>query len=172
MKKSYIHAFDPEGKGKKFCKNCGLCLQQCPVMKMDKEEARAEQERLLSGEKPLRVLSECTFCYNCNNYCPHGLNPSALIMERMAERIRESETGIPPYIQYLFTGYGDSCVFFDIYDSLSEEEKSVLDKWETLPSKSKEALFIGCLGREIPLGIEKSIALKGLEICPESCLLW
>jgi Fe-S oxidoreductase len=162
MKESYIYAFDPEGKSKKFCKNCGLCLQKCPVMKMGKEEARAEQERLLGGGKPLRVLNECTLCYNCNNYCPHGLNPFALIMERMVERVGQSETGIPPYIQYLFTGHGDSCLFFDIYDSLSEDEKSVLDKWETLPTKSKEVLFISCVGREIPLLIEKSKALKSL----------
>ncbi len=162
MNNSYIYAFDREGKSKIYCKNCGLCLQKCPVMKMGKEEALAEHERLLRGEKPLRVLKECTLCYICNNYCPHGLNPFALIMERMVEDVGQSETGIPPYIQYLFTGHGDTCIFFDIYDSLSEDEKAVLDKWETLPPKSKEALFIGCVGREIPLQIEKSMALKSL----------
>ena len=162
MKKSYIHAFDSEGKSKEFCKNCGICLRKCPVMKMGKEEARAEQERLLNSEKPLRVLSECTLCYNCNYYCPHDLNPCALIMERMVENIRQSKTGIPPYIQYLFTGHGDSSIFFDIYDSLSNDEKDVLDSWEILPPKNREVLFIGCIGREIPLGIEKSEVFRDL----------
>ena len=50
---------------------------------LGKEEARAEHARLRNGEETLRVLKECTFCYNCNEYCPHGLNPLALIMERI-----------------------------------------------------------------------------------------
>ena len=49
-------------------------------MQMGKEESRAEHARLRNGEETLRVLKECTFCYNCNRYCPHGLNPLALII--------------------------------------------------------------------------------------------
>ena len=40
--KTYIDAFDPEGKSRNVCKTCGLCLQQCPVMKMEKEESQAD----------------------------------------------------------------------------------------------------------------------------------
>ena len=148
--KSYIDAFDPEGKSEQICETCGICLQKCPVMKMSKEESQVEMTRLLSGEKTERVLNECTFCFGCNHYCPHGLKPYALIMERLADSIRKLEKGVPPYIKYFFTGHGESSVFFDVYETLSEDAKGVLDKWSVPPPASKEVLFVGCMGREIP----------------------
>lgn len=160
--KSYIDAFDPQGKSKEFCKTCGICLQKCPVMKMDKEESRGEMTRLLNSEETTRILNECAFCFSCNNYCPHGLKPYALIMERMAEQLRKSKKGIPLYASYCMTGKSDSCIFLDVYKTLSENEKEILDKLEIIPPKSKEVLFIGCIGREIPYGIEHSRVLEEL----------
>lgn len=159
---SYIDAFDPDGKSEKVCKNCGLCLQKCPVMRMEKQEARDEHARLRNGEKTERVLKECTFCYDCNQYCPQGLNPLALIMERITDNIRTSGNGVPEYLRYLFTGHGETSVFAAVYQSLPEAEAAVLDKWSTPPPKSEEVLFIGCIGREIPYGIEHSSALASL----------
>lgn len=160
--KSYIDAFDPEGKSSSICKNCGICLQKCPVMRMDKDEAKSEMANLLSGTETKRVLNECTFCFSCNHYCPHGLKPYALIMERLAEKIRKLDKGIPPYIDYYMTGKCDSNVFCDVYDSLSEKERGILSKWEVIPPKSKEVLFVGCTGRQIPQEIENSKVLAEL----------
>ena len=160
--KSYIDAFDPEGKSSSICAKCGVCLQRCPVMQMDKDESKSEMANLLSGREPKRVLNECTFCFSCNNYCPHGLKPYALIMERQAEKIRKLDKGIPPYIDYYMTGKGDSNVFWDVYDSLSKNETEILDKWEVIPPRSREVLFIGCTGRQIPLEIENSDVLGEL----------
>jgi Fe-S oxidoreductase len=160
--KSYIDAFDPEGKSSSICTNCGICLQKCPVMQMDKDESKSEMANLLSGTEPKRVLNECTFCFSCNSYCPHGLRPYALIMERLAEKIRKLDKGIPPYIDYYMTGKGDSNVFWDVYDSLSKNEKEILDRWQVIPPRSKEVLFIGCTGRQIPQEIEKSKVLEEL----------
>ena len=64
--KTYLDAFDPDGQSRNVCEACGLCLQQCPVMKMGKEESRAEIGRLLRGQETQRVLNECTFCFNNN----------------------------------------------------------------------------------------------------------
>jgi Fe-S oxidoreductase len=125
-------------------------------MKMEKEESRAEMERLLKGEETSRVLAECTFCFNCNHYCPHGLRPYALIMERAAERNRRTADEPPPYIDYLLTGKTGDCLFWDVYATESAEENAILDKWEIIPPKSPEVLFIGCVGREIPSGTEHS----------------
>jgi ferredoxin len=50
--KTYIDAFDPEGKSGSVCEKCGLCLQQCPVMKMEKaacREQRAITYQAMSG---------------------------------------------------------------------------------------------------------------------------
>jgi len=159
---TYLDAFDPGKKSETTCLSCGLCLQKCPVMKMDKEESINEITHLLKGEAPERVFNECTYCFRCNHYCPHDLKPYTLIMERLSERIAKREGGIPPFPRYLFCGDGDSCLMWDVYDKLSSYEKDILDKWETPPPKSKEILFVGCVGREIPYGIENSTVLKDL----------
>jgi Fe-S oxidoreductase len=160
--RSYINAFDPEGKSEKYCARCGLCLQQCPVMGMAPDEARAEHARLRNGEATLRVLKECTFCYNCNRICPHDMNPLALVMERVAESIQETGTGVPEYLRYLFTGHGDSSVFEDVYRTLPEAEQAILDQWEVVPEACEEVLFVGCIGRELPGAIAQSAALGTL----------
>jgi len=160
--KSYIDAFDPDGKSGSVCETCGLCLQQCPAMKMEKAQSRAEMGRLLRGEETERVLNECTFCFSCNQYCPQGLRPYALIMERAAEKNRRTGKGLPPYIDYLLTGKNDSCIFRDVYAAESTEEQAILDRWEIVPPKSPEVLFIGCIGREIPSGTEHSRVFEGV----------
>lgn len=131
-------------------------------MKMGKAESQAEMGRLLKGQETERVLNECTFCFSCNHYCPQGLRPYALIMERAADKNRSIGKGFPPYMDYLLTGKTDSCVFWDVYAAESAEEKSILDRWESVPPKSREVLFIGCVGREIPYDTEHSFVFKEL----------
>jgi Fe-S oxidoreductase len=160
--KTYLDAFDPDGQSRNVCEACGLCLQQCPVMKMEKEESRAEIGRLLSGQETQRVLNECTFCFNCNQYCPHGLKPYALIMQRAVEKNHRSGKDLPSFVNYMLTGKTGSCVFWDVYDAEPAEEKAILDKWERVPPKSAEVLFVGCVGREIPYGTEHSRVFQGL----------
>ena len=146
--KTYLDAFDTENKSETTCLSCGLCLQKCPVMKMDKDESINEISRLLNGEATERVLNECTFCFRCNHYCPHDLKPYALIMERLSERVSKREDGIPPPVRYFFCGDGDSCIMWDVYDKISSYEKDILDKWETPPPKSEEVLFVGWIEQE------------------------
>jgi len=160
--KSYIDGFLPPGKEEKNCVNCGICLQKCPVMKMGKEESRAEIERLLNGEAPKRVLDECTFCFHCNRYCPQGLKPYALIMERMTAKNRQSGKGIPKAAEYMFTGKHESGYFFDLYKAAPDEDKTILARWSQVPAPSRDTLFVGCFGRTIPQGIEHSKALQPL----------
>ena len=128
ISKSYIDAFIPDGKNDNACVTCGICLQKCPVMRMDKEESRQEFSRLLAGEDTERVLSECTFCYSCNSYCPQGLRPYNLIMERIVEKNGKSGKGIPPALDYMMTGKNESGYFFDIYKAAPAEDKAVLEK--------------------------------------------
>ena len=160
--KSYIDAFIPIGKEQDNCVNCGICLQKCPVMKMGKAESKAEIKRLLNGEPPERVLDECTFCFSCNHYCPIGLKPYALIMERMTAKNRESGKGIPDAVHYMCTGKNETGYFFDLYDNAPEEDKAILNRWSEVPAKAKDTLFIGCFGRTIPQTIENSNTLAGL----------
>jgi Fe-S oxidoreductase len=61
------------------------CLTRCQYLKFDLATARAERERLLSGEDS-RVLHDCATCYACEEYCPHHNHPFFLIVERQEER--------------------------------------------------------------------------------------
>ena len=159
---SYIDAFVPAGKDDSHCVNCGVCLQKCPVMKMDKLESKAEIARLIAGEDPERVLDECTFCFSCNHYCPHGLRPYNLIMERITAKNRESGKGIPPAVDYMITGKSESGFFYDQYRAAPDEDKAILDRWSEVPPEAKDTLFIGCYGRTVPQGLAHSTALEGL----------
>ncbi|MBN2027415.1 MAG: (Fe-S)-binding protein [Actinobacteria bacterium] len=162
VSQSYIDAFIPEGKSSDVCINCGECLQRCPVMRMGREESWREIERLLAGEEPQRVLDECTFCFSCNSYCPHGLRPYNLIMERMVARNRVSGAAIPDYLNYMMTGKSESGYFTDIYRSLPQEDQEILDRWSTPPAASRDTLFIGCYGRTICQQLENSRTLASL----------
>ena len=160
--KSYIDAFIPEGKADTACLNCGLCLQKCPVMKMDKEESKAEIQRLINGEDPKRVFNECTFCFSCNHFCPEGLNPYSLIMERTVAKNFENVKEFPARVDYMITGKSEKNFFYDMYAAGTAEDKAILDKWTQIPKSSEDTLFIGCYGRSIPGGLEKSKTLADL----------
>ena len=158
---SYINAFIPEGKNDSQCPNCGICLQKCPVMKMDKEESKAEMARLLNGEDTKRVFDECTFCFSCNHYCPQGLRPYNLIMERVIAKNRE-KGDIPKAIDYMITGKSEAGFFYDQYNAAPAEDKAVLKRWTEIPPKAKETLFVGCYGRTVPRHLDQAKSLESL----------
>lgn len=158
---SYMDAFDLE-KGRTLCLDCGICLQSCPVLSMGEAEAVEEHARLRQGQQTLRVLDECTFCYNCNASCPHDLNPMALILARLQESKQKAGRTIPEYVRYLFTDPEETSVYADIYRDLPPEEAAILDRWAEVPRHDGDVLFIGCIGREVPLTIDSSRALRTL----------
>ena len=160
--KTYVDAFIPEGKEGKNCINCGICLQKCPVMKMDKEESKAEIQRLINGEDPKRVFNECTFCFSCNHFCPEGLNPYSLIMERVVANNKKNGAEVPQSSSYMFNVGNEKSYFYDLYAAGTEEDKAILDKWTNVPPAAKETLFVGCFGRSIPKGIEHSKTLANM----------
>jgi Fe-S oxidoreductase len=159
---SYIDAFIPEGKDSSQCATCGVCLQKCPVMKMDKDQSRSEIMKLINGEDTERVLNECTFCFTCNHYCPQGLKPYFLIMERMTTEYRDGTKEIPEASSFMMTGKSDNCFTYNIYNALPDDEKAILDKWTKVPPKAKDTLFLGCDGRTVPASIEHSKVLSSL----------
>ena len=162
VSKSYMDGFIPAGAKQDECIKCGICLQKCPVMKMEQNEAQAEIVRLINGEETERVLNECTFCFTCNHYCPNGLKPYNLIMERMAEHNSKIDAELPFFVTYMINGRNESGYFNDQYEESSNECKSVLKKWSETPSETKDVLFIGCSGRTSPLKIENSKVLKNI----------
>ena len=140
------------------CTVCGECLVKCPVMEMDLEQAKDEFAKLLKGEVAPTVFKECTLCYSCNGYCPEGLRPYELILERITER----QTSKPAMMPYWFNGLPSPNMFQDIYGSLSFGEQEILRRWSEPPPPSKEVMFVGCIGKTICHDIENSQVLKDL----------
>lgn len=159
---SYLDGFIPAGADHDECIKCGMCLQNCPVMKMEQEEAKAEIVRLIKAEETKRVLNECTFCFSCNHYCPNGLKPYHLIMERMSEQNRKNIIEFPPFVTYMINGRNEPGFFNDQYEASSDDHKAIIKKWSEIPAKTKDILYIGCAARTTPFGIEHSKALENL----------
>src|SRR4030042_1553311 len=70
------------------CNLCGDCLVNCRYVDYDKDKAAAEIKLLMEG-KEAEILSKCTTCIACNDYCPTGADPSNLIFS-MQEQIGTS----------------------------------------------------------------------------------
>ena len=142
------------------CTKCGICLVKCPVMNLDKPTAIAEITELLQTGYSEKIFSECTFCFNCNKYCPENLRPHELFLEKYLDE-RKKKGKISAIIPYLFNGMPSS-MWKDIYAMLSKNEKSILKKWSEIPPPSKEILWVGCIGRMSCADIENSTILREL----------
>ena len=123
---------------------------------------RIRNTTAINGEDPKRVFNECTFCYGCNHYCPRGLKPYNLIMERITAKNRENGIEIRESLNYMMTGKNETGFVYDIYNAAPDEDKAILDRWSRVPSKAKDTLFIGCHGRTTPGSIEHSKTLGSL----------
>ena len=138
---------------------CGQCLMQCPVLSMDEDQAKVEIQALIKGEDAPRVLSECTLCFDCNNFCPEGLRPHELILQRVLEQRKKPVAAIIPY---MCNGMTQPSFFPDLYNGLNQKETDILKKWSEIPSKSKDLLWVGCIGRMSCIDLENSQTLQSL----------
>ena len=71
------------------CNHCGMCLQNCPAYRKNKEEISSPRGRvqivsLLIKKKInpiqdrqalLKCIKTCQNCFNCAVLCPAGINP-------------------------------------------------------------------------------------------------
>jgi Fe-S oxidoreductase len=64
------------------CNFCGLCLSRCQYVDYNKEKSVRDIQLLIEG-KPAEILSKCITCCACNEYCPEGADPFALILNMM-----------------------------------------------------------------------------------------
>ena len=70
------------------CNLCGDCLVNCRYVDYDRDKAIAEITLLIEG-KDAEILSKCTTCIACIDYCPTGADPADLVFQ-MQERIGTS----------------------------------------------------------------------------------
>ncbi|RLC31611.1 MAG: hypothetical protein DRH32_03965 [Deltaproteobacteria bacterium] len=103
-------------------------------------------------------MKHCTFCFDCNRFCPvEGLRPHELILQRAIEQRKK----VPAALEYLVNGRGRKNLFSDLYRKLRPEEKAVLEKWSK-PPEAREILWVGCIGKLSCLDIDNSKALAPL----------
>ncbi len=141
------------------CTLCGQCLIKCPVLDLDKDQAKAEVQALIKGDDAPEVLSKCTLCYDCNTYCPEDLRPHELILERI---LGSRKSKISALIPYMCNGLTTPSFFPDLYDGLKKDEKEVLEKWSRTPEKTKDLLWVGCVGRLSCKDLDSSKTLESL----------
>lgn len=140
------------------CTLCGECLERCPVIGMGKYEARSTMKLLLEGKPAPRLFGECTLCFACNNFCPEGLRPYELILER----ITGDRSRVPAMVPYFFNGRSTPNIFQDLYNRLSLGEREILRRWSEPPPASRDVLYIGCIGKLLCGDIDNSHVLRSL----------
>lgn len=86
------------------CSNCKgvFCLTKCQYLRLNKDTARQEWQKIINGEDSF-VLEACTTCYACEEYCPFDNHPFYLIVERQEER------GILPAPRPIITMWINQC---------------------------------------------------------------
>ena len=62
------------------CNLCGDCLVNRRYVHYDRDKAIAEIKLLMEG-KDAEILSKCTTCMACSDYCPTGADPADLIFK-------------------------------------------------------------------------------------------
>jgi heterodisulfide reductase subunit D len=121
------------------CDICGLCLNQCPIMELPIDQAKTEFKKLINGEET-EVLTRCTSCMTCNNFCPNESHPYELILYRWYERYKEK--GLPLAAKFFlpcqFPNFGSV-----LLNQLPEDEKKTVDSWAKL-EKREEIFYPGC----------------------------
>ncbi len=140
------------------CTECGQCLMKCPVLEMEKEDAVAAIRKLIRGEPAPEVLDRCTFCFDCNRFCPvPGLRPHELILQRAIERRKK----VPGILKYLCNGRNTRNMFGDLYKKLKPDEKKIIEKWSVVPNGG-DVLWVGCIGRLSCRDLDRSTVLAPL----------
>lgn len=77
----------------KGCATCGKCNVVCPAHDVAREESNAARgwfhiltDQNYSYDKAGRVVEACLNCKSCRVVCPAGIDVSAVVLERRAER--------------------------------------------------------------------------------------
>ena len=129
------------------CEQCGDCLSKCPYMRLDRETAVAEIQRMISGTPTQMVHDHCISCYACNAFCSRDCHPYELIISTWHDRYRRK--GLPVRASYLMPA---SVPNFrtDMVKTMRPWEKALLEKWERTPPEGEFVVFPGCNALTLP----------------------
>ena len=143
------------------CIRCGTCLESCPVIDLDSNQAQEEIENLIAGSS--FVVDKCAVCGTCNFNCPENLTPMDLIKELKYKKMRalKEQGRLPKMIEFILPFNKPNV--FSLYEQtlMSPEEIKNLRKWEN-PQKSDELVLLGCAISYILQGFYKNPTIEGI----------
>ena len=91
------------------CIRCTICVGNCPVFKVNPEYPGpkqagpdAERFRLDGIETVDKWITHCTQCKRCDYSCPHGVDPSKLILKAQIRYVSRHRKTLP---QLLFSNF-------------------------------------------------------------------
>ncbi len=91
------------------CIRCTICVENCPVFKVNPEYPGpkqagpdAERFRLDGIETVDKWITHCTQCKRCDFACPYGVDPSKLILNAQIRYVSKHKKTIP---QLLFSNF-------------------------------------------------------------------
>ncbi|MFX1236190.1 MAG: (Fe-S)-binding protein [Promethearchaeota archaeon] len=125
------------------CSRCGICLESCPIIELNIDQAKKEINNLIAGSS--FVVNECAICGTCDLNCPNGLSPMEMIRSLKYIQIKElyEKDKISKGAKFYFP-FNKSNVF-EFYERLlmTPEETKNLERWKD-PSNSEELVLLGC----------------------------
>jgi Fe-S oxidoreductase len=122
-----------------LCNQCGICLNQCPVMQLSLEEARDEIKNLIEGKDSQYALFKCNSCVSCNLICPEQANPYQLILERWNDLYKKR--GAPPLYKFVCpTETPNIWQLLNLF--LSKKEKKWINEWMDYSPNSNDIIFL------------------------------
>jgi Fe-S oxidoreductase len=122
------------------CKLCGECLHQCPVLRLPVERAKEEKEKLNQGRPSEFLLRNCTGCFNCDEYCPNGVNPCEQIVYQWYQEYMRK--GLKPRARYFLTHQPLNFRTY-VLERVPEDEKALVSAWDDT-SPCEEIVYPGC----------------------------
>ena len=121
------------------CERCGVCLNQCPFLKLPIEKAKKEITKLIKTGNSMKIMMNCAGCKYCDVICPTESNPSELINEMRLKKI--GEFGLPSLA--MRTEENPHNVISLSLELNREVKKKDMEKYLN-PPKSETMFYLGC----------------------------
>jgi Fe-S oxidoreductase len=121
------------------CTRCGICLEQCPFLRLPIEEAKQEIIKMIEARNSEKIIKNCASCSYCNTICPTVSNPYELIKEIRLQNYREN--GIR--CTALITEEVPHNLMAIGLEIDTDAKKQDLITYEN-PPRSKKMFYVGC----------------------------
>ena len=143
-----------------LCDRCGMCFEECPVLGLPPDAAKADIEALAEG-RPSDSLAFrfCTTCNICDSLCPQAADPYELILESFDTY--RSAHGFPFLAKMVLPNEPEN-IWSALRLLMEEDELSLLREWEhNLNTPKREILLTGFYANIVPF-LAAGSALEGL----------